>query len=100
MKIYYCDEWSDIKKKPWNIFDEHTACLHHQKRKPYTAILTEGEKPEYMVNVTKKWVSVSFYDELARKYLNYDFEVVSGDKLFLRTAMHWEYDDKNRQGIK
>jgi hypothetical protein len=37
---------------------------------------------------------VSFYDELARKYLNYDFEVVSGDKLFLRTAMHWEYDDE------
>ncbi|SHL52335.1 hypothetical protein SAMN02745136_05071 [Anaerocolumna jejuensis DSM 15929] len=97
MKIYYCDEWSDIKKKPWNIFDEQTACLHHQKKQPYTAILTEDEKPEYMVNVTKKWVSVSFYDERTRKYLNYDFEVVSDGKLFLRTAMHWEYDETGKE---
>lgn len=94
MQIYYCDEWSDIKKKPWNIFDEHTACLHHQKKQPYTAILTEDKKPECIVNVTKEWVSVGFYDGLTRKYLNYDFEVMSGGKLFLRTAMYWEYDDE------
>ncbi|EPY05638.1 hypothetical protein PAALTS15_18958 [Paenibacillus alvei TS-15] len=94
MQIYYCDEWSDIKKKPWNIFDEHTACQHHQKKQPYTAILAEDEKPEYIVNVTKEWVSVGFYDELTRKYLNYDFEVMSGGKLFLRTAMYWEYYDE------
>ncbi|MBG9795713.1 hypothetical protein ABD76_25925 [Paenibacillus dendritiformis] len=94
MKIYYCDEWSDIKKKPWNIFDEHTACLHHQKKQPYTAILAEDEKPEYIVNVTKEWVSVGFYDELTRKYLNYDFEVMRDGKLFLRTAMYWEYDEE------
>ncbi|AZK45322.1 hypothetical protein [Paenibacillus lentus] len=94
MQIYYCDEWSDNKKKPWNILDEHTAYLHHQEKQPYTAILAEDEKPEYIVNVTKEWVSVGFYDELIRKYLNYDFEVMSGGKLFLRTAMYWEYDDE------
>ncbi|HEY2495008.1 MAG TPA: hypothetical protein VGI33_19125 [Paenibacillus sp.] len=94
MQIYYCDEWSDIKKKPWNIFDEPTASLHHQKKQQYTAVLTEGEKPKYIVNVTKEWVSVGFYDELTRKYLNYDFEIMSGGKLFLRTAMYWEYDEE------
>lgn len=99
MQIYYCDEWSDIKKKPWNIFDEHTAYLHHQEKHPYTAILAEDEKPEYIVNVTKEWVSVGFYDELTRKYLNYDFEVMSGSKLFLRTAMYWEYDDETNEEL-
>ncbi|WCN39721.1 hypothetical protein [Aneurinibacillus uraniidurans] len=99
MQIYYCDEWSDIKKKPWNIFDEPTAYLHHQKNQPYTAVLTENEKPKYIVNVTKEWVSVGFYDELTRKYLNYDFEVVSDGKLFLRTAMYWEYDDETDKEV-
>ncbi|GGG14839.1 hypothetical protein GCM10010913_40890 [Paenibacillus aceti] len=45
MQMYYCDEWSDIKKKRWNILDEHTAYLHHQEKQPYTAILAEDEKP-------------------------------------------------------
>ncbi|QHM13808.1 hypothetical protein C7M29_01482 [Bacillus subtilis] len=93
MKVYYCDEWSDIKKQPWNILDDCTAYLHHQKHEPYTAVLTEGEKPKYIVNVTNEWVSVGFYDDLTRKYLNYDFEVISDGKIFLRTAMYWEYDD-------
>jgi hypothetical protein len=93
MKVYYCDEWSDIKKQPWNILGERTAYLHHQNHEPYTAVLIEDEKPKYIVNVTNEWVSVGFYDDLNRKYLNYDFEVISHGKIFLRTAMYWEYDD-------
>ncbi|WP_149095417.1 hypothetical protein [Paenibacillus terrae] len=99
MKIYYCDEWSDIKKKPWNIFDEPTAYLHHKKNQPYTAVLTEDEKPKYIVNVTKDWVSVSFFDELTRKYLNFDFEVMGRGKLFLRTAIYWDYDDETDKEV-
>ncbi|MGN7765521.1 hypothetical protein [Paenibacillus sp. 22594] len=93
MKIYYCDEWSDIKKKPWNLFDEHTAFLYHQNKQSYTAVITEDEKPKYIVNVTSGWVSVGFYDEVIRKYLNYDFEVLGNGKLFLRTVMFWEYEE-------
>lgn len=94
MEIYYCDEWSDIKKKPWNILDEHTAHTYHQKHKEYTAILTKDEKIKYIVNVTNEWVSVSFYDDFIRKYLDYDFEVMDNGKIFLRTAIYWEYDDE------
>ncbi|WP_040949822.1 hypothetical protein [Gorillibacterium massiliense] len=92
MHVYYCDEWSDIKKKPWNILDERTASLCHEKKQQYTAVLTEDEKPKYIINVTQDWVSVGFYDDRTRKYLNYDFKVMSDAKLFLRTAMHWEYE--------
>lgn len=94
MNVYYCDEWSDIKKKPWNILDDRTAYTYHQKQEPYTAVLLDDEKPKYIINVTNEWVSVGFYDDQIRKYLNYDFEVMSDGKIFLRTAMYWEYDDE------
>ncbi|AAT60140.1 hypothetical protein VSK70_04460 [Bacillus sp. WOD8 KX774193] len=97
MKIYYCDEWSDIRKKPWNMIDECKAYLCHQNNEPYTAVLTEGERIKYVINVTKDWISVGFYDELVRKYLNYDFEVINDNRIFLRTAMYWEYNDTNEK---
>lgn len=99
MKVYYCDKWSDIKKKPWNILDDHTAYIYHQKHEPYTAVLIEDEKPKYIVNVTNERVSVGFYDDLFRKYLNYDFEIMSDGKIFLRTAMYWEYDDETETEV-
>lgn len=99
MKVYYCDEWSDIKKKPWNILDDRTAYTYHQKHEPYTAVLTEYEKPKYIVNVTNEWVSVSFYDDITRKYLNYEFEVMNDGKIFLRTAMYWEYYDESDKEV-
>ncbi|MEF2967764.1 hypothetical protein V3851_18185 [Paenibacillus sp. M1] len=99
MQMYYCDEWSDIKKKPWNILDELTASLCHQKKQQYTAVLSEDDKPKYIIEVTKDWVSVGFYDDLIRKYLNYDFKVMSDAKLFLRTAMYWEYDGQTDNEI-
>lgn len=97
MKIYYCDEWSDIRKKPWNMIDECKAYLCHQNNEPYTALLIEGERIKYVINITKDWVSVGFYDELVRKYLNYDFEVINDNRIFLRTAMYWEYNDTNEK---
>lgn len=99
MKVYYCDEWSDIQKRPWNILDDHAAYVCHQKNEPYTAVLTENEKTKYIVNVTNEWVSVSFYDDFTRKYLNYDFEVLNDGKIFLRTAIYWEYDDETDNEI-
>ena len=97
MKIYYCDEWSDIKKQPWNLLDDRTAYKNHQQHEPYTAVLEYDEKPKYIVNVTNEWVSVGFYDDLTRKYLNYDFEVMNEGKIFLRTAMYWEYDETDSE---
>lgn len=99
MQVYYCDEWSASKKKPWNPFDEPTAYLHHQEKRPYTAILAENDKPEYIVNVAKEWVSVSFLDEQTRQYLSYDFEVKSEGKLFLKSSAYWEYDDETNEEI-
>ena len=37
---------------------------------------------------------MGFYDDFICKYLNYDFEVMSESKIFLRTATYWEYDDE------
>ncbi|HDR7670607.1 hypothetical protein [Bacillus wiedmannii] len=92
MEIYYCDKWFNIKKKPWNIIDENVAKTLHEKRHSYTAVLNDGEQPKYLVNVTDKWVSVSFLDDFLRKYLHYDFIVKEDNRIFLRTVMYWEYD--------
>lgn len=92
MEILYCDKWSNIKKKPWKIISEGTANLCHTKHQPYTAILSEGSKPKFIVDVSDKSVSVNFLDNLIRKHLQYDFEVTKGDKLFLKTAIYWEYE--------
>lgn len=91
MEIYYCDKWSTVKKKPWNRLEESAAMIRHNNRQDYTAILCEGGMPRHLVNVTDQWVSVSFLDEQLRAYLHYDF-IVKEDKLFLKTAMYWEYE--------
>lgn len=100
MQIEYCDKWSNIKKKPWNVLDEDTARMYHEKRQSYTAILSERGQPTYIVNVTDKWVSVSFLDDLLRKYLHYDFVVKEDNKIFLRTIMFWEYEEETENEIK
>lgn len=92
MEICYCDKWSNIKKKPWNIMDENVASINHKNRQPYTAVLSDGGQPRYIVNVTDKWVSISFLDDFLRKYLHYDFIVKEDKKIFLRTIMYWEYE--------
>lgn len=92
MEICYCDKWSNIKKKPWNIINESTASIKHENHQPYTTILRDEEQPKYIVNVTDKWVSVSFLDEFLRKYLHYDFIVKEDKRIFLRTIMYWEYE--------
>ncbi|WP_242220236.1 hypothetical protein [Bacillus cereus group sp. BfR-BA-01380] len=92
MGIYYCDEWSNIKRKPWNIIDEKTASTLHENCQSYTAVLSDGGQPKYLVNITDKWVSVSFLDDFLREYLNYDFVVKDDNRIFLRTIMYWEYE--------
>lgn len=93
MEICYCDKWSNIKKNIWNTMDENTASINHENRQPYTAVLSNGGQPKYIVNVTDKWVSVSFLDDFLRKYLHYDFIVKENKRIFLRTIMYWEYKD-------
>lgn len=92
MHILYCEKWWLSEKKPIKPLDDKAACLRHNKREPYTAIISENENPEFIVNCTGKWVSVYFLDEFFRKYLQYDFKEVKENKLFLNTAMYWEYE--------
>lgn len=100
MQIEYCDKWSNIKKKPWNVLDEGTARMYHEKRQPYTAVISNEGQPTYLVNVTDKWVSVSFLDDFLRKYLHYDFIVKDDNKIFLRTIMYWEYEEETENEVK
>ncbi len=60
MEIYYCDKWSNIKRS-LGILLMRMQPRHFMKIVIlYTAVLSDGEQPKYLVNVTEKWVSVSF----------------------------------------
>lgn len=100
MEICYCDKWSNIKKKPWHIISESEATINHKNGQPYTVILSSEGQPKYIVNVTNKWVSVSFFDKFFRKYLQYDFIVKENKRIFLRTIMYWEYKDNTDIELK
>lgn len=100
MEICYCDKWSNVKKKPWNIIDENLASINHKNRQPYTVVLSDEGKSKYVVNITNKWVSVSFLDDFLRKYLQYDFIVKENEKIFLRTIIYWEYADDTDTELK
>lgn len=100
MEKCYCDKWSNIKKKPWNIIDLDIASIKHKNRQSYTVVLNDDGKAKYVVNVTDKWVSVSFLDDFLRKYLHYDFIVKEDDKIFLRTIMYWEYEEDTDTELK
>lgn len=93
MNIAYCDKWSNVKKKPWKMIDENMAKLLHAKRQPYAAVLSENEQPRFVIDIANNSVSVNFFDNLIRKYLQYDFQEIEKGKLFLKTAIYWEYED-------
>jgi len=93
--ITYCEKWWLSKKRPLNSMDEKTAKIHHNKRKPYVAVLSKHEQPQYVVDVAGKWVSVIFLDDFIRPYLRYDFKELKKGKIFLTAAMHWEYEEES-----
>lgn len=92
IEISYCERWWISEKKPIKPLDEKSAYLRHNKRQPYTAIISESGQLKYIVQLVDKLVSVSFMDKQVRKYLQYDFNQKQNGKVFLETAIYWEYD--------
>lgn len=93
MVIQYFQKWVQIKKAPAVPFSLEEAQMRHQERKPYVAIISDDHKPLYVVDIAADWVSVSFLDDWARIYLDYDFRELRKGELFLNRAIHRQYKD-------
>lgn len=92
MNIDYCDEWLESERKVLNLFDAEWARRRHESRQRYVAIIGGIGDARFIVDVSNEWVSVSFLDDLFRKWLQYDFESKPGGRLFLKSANHWKYE--------
>jgi hypothetical protein len=92
MTITYAEKWLTADKKPFNPMDAAAARKRHEARKPYTALIGGEGRPSCTVEVSRDWVSVRFLDDHLRQYLQYDFKVVDPNRLFLKGAIHMEFD--------
>jgi len=93
MKLTYCDEWSMVRKKPWNIIDSTQAQQNHINKIPYTVLIQENDQIENIIEVTNSNISVNFMNESRSSYLCYVFDVKCDDSIFLSMAYHYNYDE-------
>lgn len=90
MNIIYCEEWSNIRKKPHKIISTEDAIIRNEKGEPYVAAIYVNDILERVISIDKESYSVGFYDENKLSYLFYDFSKIE-DKLFLHMVYHYEY---------
>lgn len=89
----YAEKWLVLDRKPLNLLAREEAQRRHAAREPYAALLGDPEKPSHVVSLAGAWVMTSFLDEDQREYLLYSFKEVNPGKLFLKQAIHREFDD-------
>lgn len=97
MEIKYYQKWVRLKKSPAMPLTAQEAKHRHDARQPYVAVLSEAEKPLYIVNLASDWVSIYFLDDLSRIYLSYDFRELRKDEVFLTGAIHRQFDGKSEK---
>lgn len=93
MNVIYGDKWSNAKERPWNVISESAASILHHKRMPYIAMLSENEKLKFVIDIANESISIWFFDDLGRKYLQHDFQETEAGILFWGALMFWEYEE-------
>jgi len=94
MEMNFCERWFRQKKMIIGPMNIEKAKKLDQKGKPYTVIIGSSENPEFFIEVNKGFYGVSFLDDLKREYLLYNFEEITEGMLFLKEAIHREFDGK------
>jgi len=93
MKIIYCKGWSRRKKYANGEFPEKEALELYKKRKPFGVVIEKDDSPFCFINFNNKYIYVGFLDALKREYLGYEFTEINKDKIFLKEAQYWEYEE-------
>jgi len=82
------------KKKNLNGVLEEASRAAHKNRRVYYVTIYENEEPFCFLEINNDFIGVSFLDEKNREYLNYRFNEVEPNKLFLQKATYWEFDEE------
>ena len=91
--IFFCKSWFRAKKRLTVLWDEAQAREAHERRKPYTALIGDVERPTHVVELNDRFVGVEFLDDLLRAALSFQYREVEPGKLFLSMATYREFDD-------
>jgi hypothetical protein len=94
MKLTYCHRWSRHGKHAIEPWDESRARKMHEKRKLYTVLIGDPQRPECFIESNMGYFGVEFLDAHLREHLVYQFAEAKPGKLFLQMMVSREYDDE------
>jgi len=94
MRITYCEGWFRGKNVAVGLMDEAKARKMHEKRKLYTVLIGDPQRPECFIESNMGYFGVEFLDAHLREHLVYQFAEAKPGKLFLQMMVSREYDDE------
>ena len=95
MKTIYTKGWFRHQKRCLQEFSKEEALNLYNKKQPFSVIITEkNDKPFCFINFNNKFIYVGFLDEQNREYLGYAFWEYQDNRIFLKEAQYWEYDEE------
>jgi len=110
-KYFYCKRWSRARKRPLEIISKEEAQNIHNEIKRYVALINSPEdikkllekseeytvmvnspkEPEAIIHFVSNSASVLFLDHKLREHIEYSFQVVENNKLFLSKGVQRYY---------
>ena len=91
---HYAEKWLVLDRKPLNPLTREEAKRRHESREAYVALIGPPEAPSHVVSIAGPWVMVSFLDDDHREFLLYSFKELRPGQIFLKQAIHREFDAK------
>lgn len=92
----YFEKWFSAKNQAILPMSAAEAKSRHEKTLPYVVTL-DIDNGKRVVDIAGDWVSAMFFDEHDRNFLRYDFKKIEPSKLFLSSALHLEYSQKEKR---
>jgi hypothetical protein len=92
MKTTYFERWHRQNHEGIGPLDENEARERDATGAPFVVLIGDPEEPVNFIEMNRGFFGVSFLDREKREYLIYNFEVLDGNRLFLKEVIYREYD--------
>lgn len=91
-RVTYYEGWYRHAKEAVGPLTVDEAKRLDSAGEPYAVVLGDPKQPHSFIEVSGGCYGVSFLDNLRREHLMYTFEDVGGGKLFLKEAVHRDFE--------
>jgi len=93
MELTYYKKWFIREKKAINELSYEEAKEKHLKKEPYTVLVKDDNIIKYIIDIASRFILVNFMNDRLRPYLIYEFHVKENNKIFLKMASYYEYNE-------